>query len=605
MSRMGLALALVVVAAGTATAGAHTRTYGVGQSSRGTGYEASKVWDGDYQTNWASAQCTSGGGACYEWIAFWWDTFRTTDYLRIVPSSVTDARPFGCPAPPASWYHPTINCWTQTRVVNAPTYVNVYYSYGGVWNFLTTVNLPSNQNDIPLSGLLVKFNAVTANGILLTTNAQRPDLAGDYYFALADLYAGDSTIPDTTISTNSKTCSVYGDTATKVLDNDSDNLAYDFNVTKVGSSDYVAVFHSEAFGQSAGSAGDSTATITSSSPLSFGARTGGNPGDYIVAAITDPYPGGNPWPYMSGGSAFESQGGIGQGGNPHLIQRTTDGLWTLFYINVTDQGDQSNWRHYLMVGHPDNVLTMTNSQWWSLANSGTKAVPQDYWQYFPSGSLATDTSGNRRSYQPMPARWHDSYDSSMKTVASSHQTSSFWTTNGLIGNIGYGPITGNNSTDKMYFFNIDFHTDGTTPKTYVMETFNAESVNWWVNRSEVFSGWAQKIAYSPYIDRWMVLANCVSGGRNDLCLQFSSSNSVGSVSSITPASTTYAAGIGKWFRDSLTLGVMEQYGILKNNRGQLPNESTFYIYLTERSGTGGANGLYGMDMYAVKVSCVN
>jgi hypothetical protein len=63
------------------------------------------------------------------------------------------------------------------------------------------------------------------------------------------------------------------------------------------------------------------------------------------------------------------------------------------------------------------------------------------------------------------------------------------------------------------------------------------------------------------------------GYKLDICLQFSSSSNVDGVTGMDPTPgvvTPYVLGLSDWFRDTLSHGVMEQFGILKNSRGRSP-----------------------------------
>ena len=63
--------------------------------------------------------------------------------------------------------------------------------------------------------------------------------------------------------------------------------------------------------------------------------------------------------------------------------------------------------------------------------------------------------------------------------------------------------------------------------------------------------------------------------------------------------TEFGFGLTEFFDDPHTGGVMEQYGFLKNEYGQVVGDD-FRVYFAVRDP---ATGLYGMDMYSVRVRC--
>jgi len=208
---------------------------------------AVNVVDGNNNTIWMSNICSTP--TCYEWFAFWLTANQTVDYVRLI-------------APLYGGFAHAV-----------PQSVNIYYvgpSTGGQWSFLQTAGLEASFS-FPRSGQVIYLNAaVVASGFLVTTSTPGPNLAsGGYSFGLAEAYAGYSLSPSKSIAFSGFSCDVYADSPKRVLTNDDSNLAYDFNVTKLGANSYVAVFHAEAQDQAPGSAGDSTAIRYASSPDSL------------------------------------------------------------------------------------------------------------------------------------------------------------------------------------------------------------------------------------------------------------------------------------------------------------------------------------------------
>ena len=534
-------------------------------SSTLPGWSDSNLIDGNRDSAWSSSLCPTAN--CYVWVAFWLaGGNQTVDYVRLVPR-LYNGKPQA-----------------------VPRSINVYYvgpDTGGNWSSAPIVSTSLDvESDFPRSGGLVYFpHSVVANGILITTADLGVDDFGGHYFQMAEMYAGNSAVPSKTIDYGTFACESFADSPRRALTNDNENLAYDFNATQIAPGSYVSVFHSEAFGQAAPSPGDSTAVRYASSPDGpFGVRTGADAGDHVVTRTETPST------YMYAGST----GPLGQGANPILIQREADPKWTLFYLGVTDLGSSPGWRHYLMVGHPWDVTNMTNTSWVSLSNDGAG----DYWNWFcgspflSCGSIAKNQFGNRRSYNPSPAR--------ALSGPHAHVTSDFGVPNpgdtqGLIGNISYAP-----EDSAMHFFYIDFQGQpGQGFATFRRDSCAQDCVNYWSEGVKVMDNWATKIAFHPARNRWAVFSIC---GNNDLCLQYSANNLMSSLTSMNASSSTaFSLGLADWFRDAAHGGVMEQFGILKNPKGQV-NADDFRVYVGER-GVGGAGGLYGMDISAIRVRC--
>ncbi len=144
---------------------------------------------------------------------------------------------------------------------------------------IKTVDLPPT---IPQSGEVIYLNApVNAQGFLIFAWPLRNDATG-FAFEMAEFHAGNSQLKSKTLDYDTFACDVFADSPKRALTNDNDNLAYDFNVTKLGESNYVAAsiprdttrFQEAPIPRPHGYA--------SSPDALFGTRTGANAGDHIV-----------------------------------------------------------------------------------------------------------------------------------------------------------------------------------------------------------------------------------------------------------------------------------------------------------------------------------
>ena len=377
-------------------------------------------------------------------------------------------------------------------------------------------------------------------------------------------------------------CDVYGGQAAQVMGNDPSNLAYDFNVTELGPGSYVAVFHAEPYRKAPGCWGDSVAVRYAASPDGdFGDRAGNCndcPGDQVITRTAGRSE-------MMSSDECTGLGGVSGGGNPILLQRQGNPAWTLFYLAVSDFDEAANahtgwWRHYLMVAHPTDVGSMLSCDWAALAREGGA----DTWRWF------VGQPPKWQDYQPWPAR----LQSNGALLQSAQMVFQSADTQGLIGNISY-----DGSRSRIHYFYIDI-VDGQNV-TRRQDMVDLDNVNWWSDAVTVRNDWVNA-AFHVGRGRWAVLANCWDGGEQgwDVCLQFTPSPEVGDIGALPPADqVAHGLGLAAFFDDPVTGGIMEQYGFLKNPYGQIPGDD-FRIYVTERTAAG---GLYGMDMYSVRVAC--
>jgi hypothetical protein len=114
---------------------------------------------------WGSVYHPDANGT--EWYAFWFDTFRDTNYIDVMPR----------------YYNGVATC--------VPQNLSYYYSgTNGQWNFIA--NIPMVP-DLPNGDFYrLYFPTKLANGVLLYTGALRDDGYGGYYFQLAEAWAGKS-----------------------------------------------------------------------------------------------------------------------------------------------------------------------------------------------------------------------------------------------------------------------------------------------------------------------------------------------------------------------------------------------------------------------------
>ncbi|MBD3276044.1 MAG: hypothetical protein GF372_12080 [Candidatus Marinimicrobia bacterium] len=128
-------------------------------SSSLSGWPGSSSIDCDPGTSWSSEGSPTTN---YQWIAFWFDKIRPTDYIRFRPR-----------------YH-------NGSAVCVPEEINIYYSSGTSWEYIKTVSLSSA---IPETGTVINFSSKNTNGIMITSDRLRPE-GSVYYFQASEIYAG-------------------------------------------------------------------------------------------------------------------------------------------------------------------------------------------------------------------------------------------------------------------------------------------------------------------------------------------------------------------------------------------------------------------------------
>jgi hypothetical protein len=150
-------------------------------SSQLSGWEHSKLIDGNPSTSWSS---NGYGDANHAESFTFWFTSQSTNYVRLFPRTASGV----------SW------C--------VPTSIDIHYWANGQWNFVKTMALPEQ---LPTEGLLVYFpgGAVTTDGIRISTSTLRPDSYGNYYFQLAEAKAGNMNSYSTSLSWKGRTWEVH------------------------------------------------------------------------------------------------------------------------------------------------------------------------------------------------------------------------------------------------------------------------------------------------------------------------------------------------------------------------------------------------------------
>jgi hypothetical protein len=417
-------------------------------------------------------------------------------------------------------------------------------------------------------------------------------------------------------------CDVYADQAQRVLSNDTDALAYDFNVTDLGGGRQVAVFHSQPYGKQGGCASDSVAVdYANSVDGPFGVRTH-DADDFVITRTNDSYPAD----FMSSvGSTipacYYTDSG---GGNPILLQNDTE--WDMFYMSVSDYnylqetngnpGHNGNRRLFLGMGKPWNVNDMVNSTWWGLVNGQHGGGPTaDSWQPFTPALKYV----NANLWPVRSVAAGDSLDN--KVLASQYPNAPVPGVEdiGLIGNMSFGGAAG--ETNEIYYFHMDFEAGNpyraVTLRRQPLKINNFNWVNWWNRPQQVLNAPAG-VAYHAGLNQWAVLYGCFINSSLDVCLRFSGAPQVSSVNDAnTPVTADALASLGLadplpgasgtnvgYFQDPSKNGIMEQIGMTKNGKGQIPSND-FRLYVTQRVWGPGALALdpYGMDMYSVRINC--
>lgn len=406
-----------------------------------------------------------------------------------------------------------------------------------------------------------------------------------------------------TASSPAFTCDVFASSTKQVLVNDAYSVSYDFNVTQLSASNYLAVFHSERFSLNPSSVctGDAIAARYAGAPdAHFGSRTGGG-GDKIVTTTSGLST------YMWNDPSVpepQCQSLVSGGGNPILIDTSTPSVpnkWTLLWLSVA-QLVPADWRHYLHMAQFDTIANIHGGTWAVLAENG--GFP---WAVFSGAPV-------HRAYDPTPAR-----NASTNTHVKSEYAPASGATNGLIGNISRNAAL----TDAYYFYNEAHEYVPSNPATwcpaeyrFAIEnypsltplhclktmrrklTFN-DWGNWFDDPVRVMWGWVTKVAYHPGRGRWMVLHGCADGP----CIQFTEDNNVLSVRDTHHGGTLVGIYTPGSALDSFKLGYSpltnSQWGILKNGHGQIASDD-FRLYF--RPGCEGCN-FGGTEIRALRVRC--
>ena len=202
-----------------------------------------------------------------------------------------------------------------------------------------------------------------------------------------------------------------------------------------------------------------------------------------------------------------------------------------------------------------DVTDMLHADWAVHANDGSG----DYWHWF------TGSPPKWKSYEPWPVRLYGdrSLFQGQREVYNSADT------HGLIGNMTY-----NGARDRIYFFYVDIV--GEQHVTMRQETIDLESINWWRDPVRIRDDWVN-VAYHAGLDRWAVLFNCWDEQKEgwDVCMQLTDSADVDEVATLEKGpQVEYGLGLTDYFNDPNTHGVMEQYGFLKNEYGQIPGNTS-------------------------------
>lgn len=158
-----VALALMLAAARPVRAGDFTITSATGSTAL-TGWEATKVYDGNTGTCWSSA--THASAAYTEWIAYWWSGAQTTNYVKVLPR------------------------YSGNNALCFPTAFTVFYSNGSSWVQVasyTSYPTPHHAGDWIILPLPANYSA---NGIYISATTLSNDGVGNYAFQLAEAKAG-------------------------------------------------------------------------------------------------------------------------------------------------------------------------------------------------------------------------------------------------------------------------------------------------------------------------------------------------------------------------------------------------------------------------------
>lgn len=118
--------------------------------------------DDDVNTRWSSER--NENVEPDEWVAFWFDTYHETNYIKIYPR------------------------YSQNSALAFPVEFTIYYSDGVQWNPIYTVeHFPNPHEDwiiLPLG------QTVTANGLRIVATELGTDDSGKHYFQLGEVSGG-------------------------------------------------------------------------------------------------------------------------------------------------------------------------------------------------------------------------------------------------------------------------------------------------------------------------------------------------------------------------------------------------------------------------------
>lgn len=131
-------------------------------STTTTGWPASNLIDNNVNTRWSSKQYTDPDHT--EWVAFWFDTYHSTNYITLYPR------------------------YSNSTSLAFPINFNIQYSDGSKWvDLYSFTAFPKPYAD----WIILPFGkTVTANGLRLNATKLGKDDYGYYYFQLGEVDGG-------------------------------------------------------------------------------------------------------------------------------------------------------------------------------------------------------------------------------------------------------------------------------------------------------------------------------------------------------------------------------------------------------------------------------